>query len=115
MADQQLDRLQLEKAIHEIVGGPLSREMNGFADSEVYLAGSWLIAIHSYVRRCQGDTHHSDRVGRDQRQLLVAIANRLELDVETLLEADPDTEVRLVYEALEDLDADRDPAPVGSR
>lgn len=101
MADGQ-ERLAMEMEIKEIVGGPVVRSMNGMADGEIYLASSWLLAIHSYVRRQQGDTAHVQRVGRDQEQLLVAIANRLGLDVAELLEAEPIEEVRIVRDALVD-------------
>lgn len=98
--DHDVDTRELEHAIRELVCAPIVPSSNGFSDSDVYLARSWLGAIHSYVRRQQGDTHHADRIDGDQRRLLVAIANRLDLDVERLLAADPHEEVRTIYEAL---------------
>lgn len=99
-----MDRRRREKEIHAIVGGPLCRDINRLFDDDIYLAKSWLGTIHTYVRRQQGDTLYADRVGGDKRQRLVAIANRLDLNVETLLEADPDEELRMIHEALTELD-----------
>lgn len=89
-----------ERTLKELVGGPLVRSMNGAREGEIYLARSWLVRVHGHVRRRQGDTRHADRVGRDRRRLLVAVANRLGLDVEALLAADPLEEVRTLYGAL---------------
>lgn len=98
--DDDPDLFEMEKTIKEIVGGPIITSVNGFFDSEIYLANSWLGSIHSYVRKQQGDTLHTDRPSREKRERLVGIANRLDVDVETLLEAEPREEVRLIHDAL---------------
>lgn len=97
-----LDTLpELERNLKSILPGALVRSRNGFRDSDIYLAPSWLQAIHVYIRRQTGDTKHDNRLTQPgQRQLLVAIGNRLELDVETLLQAVPDAEVRTIYVAI---------------
>lgn len=91
---------EMEKEIQEIVGAPVIRSVNGLFDDEGYLANSWLVTIHSHVRREQVDTLFLDRPGDEKRQRLVGIANRLEINVEKLLKAEPFEEVRLIYEAL---------------
>lgn len=94
------EQRELEKDIKELVGGPLILAQNGFVDSDIYLAPSWLLSIHSHLRRAQGDTEHDKRPNRDQRELLVGVANRLELDVEQLLAAEPKAEVHTIRDAL---------------
>lgn len=99
---ETLDTLaELERNLKSILPGALVRSRNGFRDSDIYLATSWLQAIHVYIRRQTGDTTHDNRLTNPgQRQLLVAIGNRLDLDVPTLLHADPESEVRTIYEAI---------------
>lgn len=92
--------IEMEKEIQEIVCAPIVRTVNGLLEEDIYLANSWLLSIHSCVRRQQGDTLFSDRPGDEKRQRLVGIANRLGIDVEELLEAKPREEVQMIYQAL---------------
>lgn len=94
----------IEREIKAIVGGPIIRSMNTLTDSDIYLAKSWLLSIHRYVRHTQGDTLFEDRVSGGKQQLLVSIGNRLDVEVEALLDAEPREELTLIRDALEDLD-----------
>lgn len=96
----------MEREIKAIVGGPIIRSANTLTTSDIYLARSWLLSIHSYVRHSQGDTLFEDRVGGGKQQLLVSIANRLDLDVEALLDADPRDELAMILEGLRELEED---------
>lgn len=94
--------LEMEKQIKKLVGGPIVHGQNGFTDGDIYMARSWLIRIHTHLRREQGDTEHAARPSRDHHELLAGVANRLGLDYVELLEAEPREEVRMIYDALED-------------
>lgn len=87
-----------------LVGGPLSPRFNG--RGEVYLARSWLGRIHDFLLRHDPDAAHHDWVSptADARQRLVASRNRVELDVEVLLAAEPERESAMLDEALVELE-----------
>lgn len=98
------DRADVEQALGRLLATPLSAQMNGFDDTDIYLATSWLGVILRYIRHSEGDRKHTNKYRQvPKRQLLVAVGNRLEIDVPTLLDADPDEEVRLIYDALREL------------
>jgi len=97
------DPVPNELALAELVGGGLSPRFNG-GPGEVYLARSWLGQIHESLLWHDPDATHHDRLPTaGRRQRLVAIANRLGLDVEELLAAEPEREVRMVYGAVAEL------------
>lgn len=95
--------LALEKDIRDLTNPVLSRTLNGTRDDGIYLASSWLGAIYHHARRIQGDDRRTPRHWSRERQL-GAVCNRLGLDFETVLEADPVEELTLIRDALEDLD-----------
>lgn len=103
--------LEMEKEIQDIVGGCIVRDMIGLRDGDIYLANSWLGAIHKYVRRQQGDTLHEHRIERDKMHRLAGICNRLGLDFIEVLEAEPRDEVRIILEAIRDLSPATAPPP----
>jgi hypothetical protein len=96
---------QLERRLQRLLPGPLVTKMNGFeTGSDVYLAHSWLNVIHSVVvRQQEGIPRQHCLTEPSKRQLAVAICNRLELDAEVVLEAEPQKEVEIFYEAMIDL------------
>ena len=96
---------ELTNALGRITNPTLTTSAGGWG-GDVYLPLSWLQAIHLRVRRLEGTALHADRLphGADERQALVAIANRVEVDAGELLEADPEEELRALYEAVWELE-----------
>lgn len=97
-ADELQDLDDVERALKASVRAPLVRSVNGFADTEHYLATSWLGRIHKHVLEVrERTTQQKDRLHyADERQLPAGIENRLGQEVETLLEAKPKQEVRVL-------------------
>lgn len=97
-----LDGVQeLRNALKHLAGGALSTQCRGWG-GDVYLPPSWLHQIHCHVRDLEGTALHADRLTHEitECQALVAIANRLDLNVDELLEAEPEGELRVLYRAL---------------
>lgn len=94
----------LEASIKAIIGGPIaSIESKEYSDSPMYLSWGWLTQIQIHVRKRTGEPICHEPMG-NERKRVAAVANRLGLHFETLLETEPETELRMVYAALRELD-----------